>query len=481
MITKRTSLRSLLEAVGLRLPQEHLDRYLNGGLLSIVRNFAWLSGDRIVRMGVALLVGAAVARHLSPQGFGVMAFAIAISELVGCFVSLGFESLLPRELLRHPEQTNTLHGTGFWCTLAAAVLLYLGVIVPIAMFASKGPEGTASLLLAGLLFFRAPLGLLNLQFTVQLRAEFGVMAANIGFLISTAVRLWLIFTGASVIAFVAVLLIEPFGAAIATYIFYRRAGYRVTDWRWDGALARRLLRESWPLILSGFATIIYMRMDQVMLAYMRDEAEVGLYGAALRFSEVWYFLPMALASSLFPALVRTREVDTAAYLSRLQRYYDFNAVFAYGLIILLVPMAPWLFQVFFGQSYTGADAVFQLHIWACLCVFLGIASSQHIAIEGWTRFAFLSTTLGAVSNLALNFAFIPQWGASGSAAATVISQACSTFLACFLWAPTRPNGWMQVRALLIPVRAAGWLWVQGRRYLLERAASVQTCPEETTS
>lgn len=481
MIAKPTPFRSLLKAVNTRLQKTPIERLRSGNLLSIIRNFAWLSGDRIARMGISLLVGAAVARHLSPHGFGVLAFAIAISELVGCFASLGFESLLPRELLRYPEQANRLHGTGFWCMLTAALLLYSGAVAPIAIFGTSGTEGTLSLLLAGLLLFRAPLGILNLQFTVQLRAQYGVLAANLGFLISTAVRLWLIYNGASVVAFVAVLLIEPLGTAIATYIFYRRAGYRVTDWRWDGELARRLLKESWPLMLSSFATIIYMRMDQVMLAYMRGESEVGIYGAALRLSEVWYFIPIALGSSLFPALVRTRELDPAAYLTRLQRYYDFNATFAYTLIILMVPAAPWLFKVIFGQSYAGADAVFQVHMWACLCVFLGIASSQHLSIEGWTRFMFLSTALGAVTNLALNFLFIPHWGASGAAVATIISQLCSTLLASFLWAPTRCNGWMQIRALLIPLRAMVWLWHRGRAYLLERAIHTEACPGKPSS
>jgi PST family polysaccharide transporter len=62
----------------------------------------------------------------------------------------------------------------------------------------------------------------------------------------------------------------------------------------------KLLVESWPLILSGLTIILYMRIDQIMLAQMMGNEEVGLYSAVLIFSEIWYFIPTIIVSSIIP-------------------------------------------------------------------------------------------------------------------------------------------------------------------------------------
>ena len=47
----------------------------------------------------------------------------------------------------------------------------------------------------------------------------------------------------------------------------------------------------------------YMKMGQIMLGNMVDAKELGIYSAAVRLAELCYFIPMAIASSVFPAVV----------------------------------------------------------------------------------------------------------------------------------------------------------------------------------
>ena len=51
------------------------------------------------------------------------------------------------------------------------------------------------------------------------------------------------------------------------------------------------------MIFSAMAVMVYMRLDMVMLKMMQGDFAVGLYAAATRISEVWYFIPMAIVSS----------------------------------------------------------------------------------------------------------------------------------------------------------------------------------------
>ena len=87
----------------------------------------------------------------------------------------------------------------------------------------------------------------------------------------------------------------------------------------------KLLAEAWPLMFAGLAITIYMKIDEVMLRHLIGPGAVGIYTAATRLTEIWYFIPTALASSLLPALLRARERGAPAYQERLQHYYDLNA------------------------------------------------------------------------------------------------------------------------------------------------------------
>ena len=98
-------------------------------------------------------------------------------------------------------------------------------------------------------------------------------------------------------------------------------------------MAISLVKESWPLIFAGLAIAVYMKIDQIMLGEMIGKKAVGTYAAAVRLSEIWYFIPMAIASSVFPSIVKSKQLDEQIYKKRMQKFYDLNAILAYGLSV----------------------------------------------------------------------------------------------------------------------------------------------------
>jgi len=88
----------------------------------------------------------------------------------------------------------------------------------------------------------------------------------------------------------------------------------------------RVFEDSWPLMITGVVIMIYMRIDQVMIKAMLDNKAVGNYAAAVKLSEAWYFIPMVICSSLFPAIINAKEVSEQFYYKRLQHFL----VYFYG-------------------------------------------------------------------------------------------------------------------------------------------------------
>src|SRR5262249_44807100 len=109
-------------------------------------------------------------------------------------------------------------------------------------------------------------------FEALVQSKYIVWARSAAFLLSSALRAILILTHAPLVAFAYANAAELALAAIGiTIAFYAR---QTTSFRFRVSLqtARWLLRDSWPLIFSNLAIVIYMRLDQVMLGNMRGNA-----------------------------------------------------------------------------------------------------------------------------------------------------------------------------------------------------------------
>jgi PST family polysaccharide transporter len=286
-----------------------------------------------------------------------------------------------------------------------------------------------------------------------------VVAQLTALVVCSGLRIWLILANASLAAFAWVIVLEMLLGLAGILFFAHRAGLRLHGSSARLATMRRLLRESWPLMFANLAIIVYMKIDEVMLRLMAGLDAVGIYAAATRLSEVWYFLPVALASSLLPALLRARERDAAAYAQRLQHYYDLSAAAAYALSIPIALAAPWIVRAAYGPAFAGAGPILAVHIWSSIFVFLGVARGQWLVTERQQRFYLGATLAGAAVNILLNLVLIPASGGLGAAWATVASYAIAAWLASYCHPAVRTTAAMQTRALFIPVR----MWFYLRR------------------
>jgi PST family polysaccharide transporter len=272
---------------------------------------------------------------------------------------------------------------------------------------------------------------------------------NGGFLAISTVKIGFIIAEAPLMAFVWAIFVESLIVAFGLMGIYAWRGGKLTAWRFRFARAKILLKDSWPLILSGLAIMVYMRIDQLMLGQMLGDESVGIYSAAVRISEVWYFIPMAIAASVFPSIIETKKQDETIYYQRLQKLYDMMVMLALSLALLMTFLSDWVVILLFGTAYQKSGPVLAVHIWAGIFVFLGVASGKWFLIEGLQRYTFYKTLLGAVVNVGLNFLMIPKFGATGAAYATVISYAIAAMFSDLLQKETRPMFRMKLRAFNI--------------------------------
>ncbi|MDQ8204660.1 flippase [Pelagicoccus sp. SDUM812003] len=420
------------------------------GAKKVLNNFAWLVGERGITLLLALFVNIWLARYLGPELFGELSYVIAFVGLFGAFTYLGINGIAVRDLIEEKEKADEILGTVFALKVGGSLLGIAAILAFTWGRSAQANQLLISLLSISMLF--DSLGVIGFFFQSKLDAKTTTRATAYSQIVSALLKILLIVLKGPLIAFVLVTLFEYIARSLALVYLYQSSGSSISRWSFRWKRAKSLLQQSWPLILSGIGSIIYLRIDQVMIAEMLDTTEVGIYAVAVKFSEVWYFIPTALAASLFPTIIRYKKQDSAIYQQKMQRLYRIMVLLALGIALAVTLTSGLLINTLFDPAYARAADILRIHIWACPSIFMAAVLSKWLISERLLIFSLVRHGLGAIANVGLNLVLIPRYGATGAAIATVVSYTISSYLACFSYKRTSRTGLMMTKALLTPFK-----------------------------
>jgi PST family polysaccharide transporter len=418
------------------------------GLQAIVNNTGWLFADKLVRMGVGLFVNIWVARYLGPDRFGLLNYAIAYIALFTAIATLGLDGVVVRELVRTPSSGREILGSAFALRMAGAFAMLTTVLATASLVRHGNGETLLliAIIAAGPIF--QALDVVDFWFQSRVLSKYSVIARNSAFLVVASFKIYLILSGAPLVAFAWAALLEVVLASVGLAAAYWHYGERFHAWRFSLKRCRDLLTDSWPLILSGFSIAVFMKIDQVMLGNMAGNQAVGIYSCAVRLSETWNLIPMSIVSSVFPAVIQAKSRDEGLYYRRIQRLFSFMVLLSLSIAIPMTFLSTRLIILLFGAKFAAAGPVLSIHIWASLFVFFAIAQYPWDLAENLMKLSLFRISMGALLNVGLNFWLIPAHGALGAAVATVVSQAFAALFLNLVSGKTRPIFFCQVRSLL---------------------------------
>ncbi len=382
---------------------------------------SWMFAEQLLRMVAGLLVGIWVARYLGPEQFGVFSYAIAFSAIFSTIAKLGLDGIVVRDLVREPNKRDTYLGTAFWLKLGGAIITLAAIAFSVQLTSNDRTTNLYIFIIASGTIFQS-FEVIDFYFQSKVLSKFVSLCKMTQLLLSSLLKIYFVLTGADLFLFVVVSLVDQATLAVTLYIAYRYQKLGNFYRHFDLATAKQFLRDSWPLIFSSLVIMIYMRIDQIMIKEMLGEREVGIYSAAVRLSEVWYFIPMIITSSLYPAIVSAKKVSEELYYARLQRLYTFMVWMAIGIALPMTFLSDWLVTLLYGEAYKEAGQVLMIYIWTGLFVFFTVARSKWILTENFQRFTNFYLFSGLAVNVLLNILLVPYYGIIGAAWATFLGQ-----------------------------------------------------------
>lgn len=398
--------------------------------MGMLKSALWVLSEKTIRLFSAIIVSSLLARYLKPEGFGILNFYLAILSMLFVLSSLGLNRIIIREIIysKTKKEKASVIKTAFLMRLFVSCLIFF-IVFAFSDFLFSDYVSRYSYIIFICVIFNA-FEIFDFYQQGVLDFKKACVARLIALFLSTFLKLIFVFLKFSLVCFFAAILVEYIFLAVLMYKFCARDGRGSLLWsgKFNMVQVKGFLSESWPEIIAGFSAILFLKMDQVMLFYLSSETEVGIYSAAARLSEAWYFLPSAIVAATFPKLIKLKDSGNERYLIGVKYLMSFMICMALIVAVMVSLFGGFAISLIFGDAYKGSSTVLSIHIWSSVFLCVGLVSGSWLVAEKKLRLNLYRNLFGLVINFIFNIFLIPRYGAIGASWSMVFGLASAYLL-----------------------------------------------------
>ncbi len=193
---------------------------------------------------------------------------------------------------------------------------------------------------------------------------------------------------------------------------------------------------------------IYRRVDQTFLQNICGSESVGIYNASLRLTELYFFIPVILNTSLYPALVNAYKTNYKLYLRRLKMLYMlFSGIFLFISLFNCI-FSKQIITFVYGSRYFEASKILPVLTWSGIFISVEIITGSALRIENKTRYILYSTIWGAIVSVFLNPILIKYIGVNGASYTLLLSTFVASILFLLFYKETRNLFFIALESIL---------------------------------
>lgn len=373
------------------------------------------------------LVSVVLARHLGPEGFGLMAFAIAFSALFGILPGFGMGAFMARDIARDPKCASNYVSNGLLLKLILAILT-CAMVYGVSITLKHSPEKT----------YLVMLGTLMMIFETNVRFISAVFQGfqKVGMVawINLAVRLaWvllsitMVFFHAGISELLGIRVLIYAAGLIISVILIDRTLLRI-KWSFNLTEVWKMAKTSIPFAIFRLFGDIYPNIDTVMLTSMMGNAAAGLYTAGYKFLRIFAFIPSGIFQAVVPGLTKISEKSSDNFVQTVERGIKYLLLVSLPICAVTMIFAKPLVILFYGREFAPAAGVLSIYVWSLIFTFLNSILNASVAAQGQERKGSFIMIGGLVCSAAKNVIVIPLWGLLGVAASTIVVQGLVFYL-----------------------------------------------------
>lgn len=417
----------------------------------VFKNSSWLLLDKVARLLIGVITMAQIAKHIGPNDFGIWNYSIAITAIAGGIAILGLDKLAVKEIVTNPDKRFQIISTALAMRLMAGVCCFLACMGLVWLLKAQHSVYLYCTLFTGLNIILQSCDVFDYYYQSQNNVQMTIIPKASIFVLFCGIKLYAIHLDATLATFVQL----SFWELVVTYsiifsIFLRHNKIERTNF-FNMKEAAILFSKGWPLLLTAVLVLIYMKTDQLLLDTMGGSASLGEYAAASRISELYYTIPVVIATAILPGLIAKRKTHIDEYWTSLEKLIRLSFWFSTGIAVFMSFAARAIISQLYGAQYPASALILSIHIWANVPVFVSVVITQYQVVEGNYKTNMYATFIGMLVNISLNILLIPLYAGVGSAIAIVASQV--TVLAALLVLDRNKKGFTLVSRMPHPILA----------------------------
>ena len=411
------------------------------------KNAIWLISGKIAQMVLSLFVGVISARYLGPSNYGLISYANAMVAFVMSFCTLGINSVIVKEFYDHPDEQGKTLGSAILMRIVSSFFSAIGV-TGVSCFLDYGDWETVVIvaLCSISLIFHA-FDTINYWFQSQYKSNITAIAGFLAYFATATYKTILLILNKNVFWFAFATSVDYIVLTIVYLIAYRMNGGQKLSFSFKRG--QSILKKSYHYILAGMMVSIYGHTDKLMLKQMLGESEVGYYATAVSVCHMWTFVLSAIIDAMYPTIIKSFKQSKELFERKNKQLYAivfYVTTFVSVMFLIFGDLGIW---ILYGEEYMPAAVPLKVITWYTAFSYFGVARNAWMVCNEKQKYLKYMYIAAAVLNVILNFVFIPLLGASGAAAASLITQICTSIVLPYCIKELRPNARLMIEAILL--------------------------------
>ncbi len=390
------------------------------GLKRYFFNTSWSFMTQGVRMLAGFFVGLWVARFLGPTDFGIYNYVISFIAIFSAFASFGTNEQLVTDLIRRPDDTRIILNAAFYLRIALG-LLSLIVIFIITSLSSETQNVQVFLLISAPIIIFQTLDLVDVYYRATVNLKASSVNRIFQILISSAVKVYLIKTNASLINFFYVMVFDYMSYAGLIYNSYKKLEPGFILLMPKTAEVKRIMLACWPLMFMVVSNNVLSKLDQVLIGSFLGKSEVGYYSSSSRIVELLGTFPALVFSSLYTAILNAKKYNQEEYYNRLYKLSRFLRLISILTAIFFSIFSLEIITFLFGAPYAAAAPILRIQSFSFIFFTMSMVSIHWYIAEGLNKLLMIKTMLAGLTNMSLNLVLIPKYGVNGAVYSSLIT------------------------------------------------------------
>ncbi|MFS7245324.1 flippase [Rahnella inusitata] len=403
-------------------------------------NSLWVLSEKVIRLTVVFCLFSYVSQKLSVYDFGVFSLAQTIASLMIGIVAFGFDNVLIKEFAIS-EKVNEVFSTAFIFRMMLSTIVVLIFLIYTLLSDYKNVYKAVFLISSFSVFFQVQTIYYSYYQAIS-RSKVITKTSVIALVISSLIKITIIYLNLGLVYYTLSFCLDYLFSFLLIFLVSRKGGLILSFKFFNKKTLTSLLRQSSPILISTLIVMIYTRVDQFMIAQMTGMEDVARFSVAVRISDAYMFIPLAISASFFPMVAN----DSSA--SNIRKYFNITHFFTVISGLLVILLTPFIVNSFFGERYHNSISVIYIIVIANIISSLGSVSTNILIIRGITYLRIYRAIYGLVINVVLNFLLIPKFGMLGAAYASLFSQIIAAWISNAFTKKTRDCFYYQSLSLM---------------------------------